>query len=534
MGLMGSCAQISSPTGGERDENPPVVVASDPAPNQTHLSPSVLRLSFDEFIQVKNASTEMFLSPPLLGQPLETRIRGKQLEVAFPAMSSWEDNTTYVLHFGASVVDLHEGNPADGLLWAFSTGEQLDTLAIHGQVLRALDRKPVPGCRIMAYSETDSLNSLFVEGSRPRQVAVTDAQGQFVVRHLSAGRYRLLAVEDDNRNYLWNPGESAGLVESLVEAGDTLPHRIWMSPTPGAFQGPRVSFAEQDSLGFVRMFVERGSMPGSPSEWTQAVYDWSDSSSMGPTLNHLTFEDSMWVWSHMPSWRDTVVWHWQGDVAREGWDTLRIRDARVPQSKSPKLLSSRPWAKRSFAQSSRVMNWDHPLQAADTARMLFYEDTVALENWRVALPDFRSLAWIWPEKPGQRFSMELLPAAVMDIWGRPNADTLRFEWATHESDHAGNLMVNVQNLARPGWLGNTALKDSIYCTGDTLLVWSELSPGRTTLTFSVDENCDGQWGNTQPEEWRPAESRWILQEGIQIRSNWDVELSVDFGELPLL
>lgn len=253
---------------------------------------------------------------------------------------------------------------------------------------------------------------------------------------------------------------------------------------------------------------------------------------MGPTLNHLAFEDSMWVWSHMPSWRDSVVWHWQGDNAREGWDTLRVRDARVLQSKSPKLLSSRPWAKRSFAQSSRVMNWDHPLHALDTAQMLFYEDTIALENWRVDLRDFRSLAWIWPENPGQRFSMELLPAAVTDVWGRPNADTLRFEWTTHESDHAGNLMVDVQNLARPGWLGNTALKDSIYCTGDTLLIWSELSPGRTTLTFSVDENRDGQWGNTQPEDWRPAESRWILQEGIQIRSNWDVELSVDFSELP--
>ena len=64
-------------------------------------------------------------------------VRGKEVEV------TWEEplqaNTTYVWQFGQGIVDVNEGNAAKGLVHAFATGPELDTLSIAGRVVDALD-----------------------------------------------------------------------------------------------------------------------------------------------------------------------------------------------------------------------------------------------------------------------------------------------------------------------------------------------------------------------------------------------------------
>lgn len=530
-----SCAQVNAPTGGAVDEEPPMLLVSEPPNGMVNTRPDMLVMGFDEFVQLKNTSAEMFLSPPLPGvRSLAARVKGKQVEVAFPEDAQWQDSTTYVLHFGASVVDLHEGNAADGLMWAFSTGPNLDTLTITGFVRSAMDGKTVDKCRVLAYPEDLPIDSIILGETMPQQVAVTNAEGLFVLRHLAAGSYRLLSVSDDDRDYHWDQGEAAGLMPGGVEAGDTLGVPILHSSTAPRRQEPRIVSSEADSTGFIRMALDPGSAP-----WlNHAFYRWdaggSGMGNLGGSFAHVAFEDSVWVWSEHPSSWDTLVWHWSGpeELNGNGWDTLQVRQARPMPSHLPMMLNARQLSGKSIAQATRRFVWSRPLSDVDLSKWTFTRDSVQV------VPE--AMDWLSPrefdltlnEGPDEQWRLICAPGAATDYMGAVNPDSLVLDWSTFAADHAGRLIVQVDGLTTQGWLGNTAAGDSLYLRRDTAVTWPQMKPGKTTLTFSSDRNGDKAWTQTDPERWAPAEPRRILQKDLEIRSNWDVEIVVDFSEMP--
>ena len=121
-----SCAQISAPTGGPKDETPPQVILFDPPNERVNIRPHQLLMEFDEYVVVRNVQQMLIVSPPIAKAPT-WRVRGKKIEWTFDPAEFAEDRT-YVFSFGSSIVDLHESNPATDLKWAFSTGSDLDTL----------------------------------------------------------------------------------------------------------------------------------------------------------------------------------------------------------------------------------------------------------------------------------------------------------------------------------------------------------------------------------------------------------------------
>ena len=69
-----ACANIVSPTGGPRDEDPPVVIRSNPPNFSPDFMGGDIRIFFDEFVQLKAINQKLLISPPLEKQP-EVRIR---------------------------------------------------------------------------------------------------------------------------------------------------------------------------------------------------------------------------------------------------------------------------------------------------------------------------------------------------------------------------------------------------------------------------------------------------------------------------
>ena len=64
-----SCAQQGNPTGGPRDEDPPVVIESNPPNYSTQFKAKKIRITFDEYIVLDNVNQELIVSPPMEEQP---------------------------------------------------------------------------------------------------------------------------------------------------------------------------------------------------------------------------------------------------------------------------------------------------------------------------------------------------------------------------------------------------------------------------------------------------------------------------------
>lgn len=204
--LVAACASIGHPEGGPIDELPPVFVRSNPAPGAVNVNHQRIIIEFDENVQIKDAMNSVVVSPPPASFPKVTAIgRSVRVELA----DSLLPNTTYTIDFTNGISDLNEGNELDGFALDFSTGETLDSLCISGMVLEAETLEPAQGMTVGVYS---NLSDTAISTLPFERVTRTNQLGQFTVRNLAPGTYRIYAVNDVNHDNHWDRSEDVAFL----------------------------------------------------------------------------------------------------------------------------------------------------------------------------------------------------------------------------------------------------------------------------------------------------------------------------------
>lgn len=218
-----SCANTTqSPTGGDKDTIPPVLVGINPLPGTVNVPrTSKIVFTFDEYVTIKNQKN-IFLSPPQEKSPV-VRMKGKSLVVSFE--EPLDSNTTYTISFTDAIADNNEGNMYPGYTYVFSTGPKIDSLVMTGVVQDCNDLKPVKGATVLLYKD-HSDSAVFLK--RPYAAVKTDDWGFFALPYIQDTIYRLYAIRDENNNNIYDPEtETVAFVDSLLKptivVNDTLP-----------------------------------------------------------------------------------------------------------------------------------------------------------------------------------------------------------------------------------------------------------------------------------------------------------------------
>ena len=219
------CASIGSPDGGPYDEDPPVLVEAKPALNAKNVSVSNVSLEFDENIKLENAFEKVVVSPPQLQMPV---IKSYGKKVTVELLDSLKPNTTYSIDFGDAIVDNNEGNPYENFAYVFSTGEQVDTLAVSGTVLNAENLEPIKGMVVGLHSNVNDTAFSKLPFDR---VSRTDSRGRFTIKGIAPGKYRVYALSDANQNFLFDQkSEAIAFMDATVEPFATpavRPDTVW-------------------------------------------------------------------------------------------------------------------------------------------------------------------------------------------------------------------------------------------------------------------------------------------------------------------
>ena len=193
-----ACASTGTPDGGPYDETPPKFLRAIPEPNAINVESKKVSIEFDEYIKLDNASEKVIISPPQMASP-EVKAVNKKVVVNFE--DSLKPNTTYTIDFGDAIVDNNESNPLGQFAYAFSTGEQIDTLEVSGTVLTAENLEPIKGIQVGLHKNLE--DSAFTTLPFDR-ISRTDSRGQFTIRGIAPGKYRIYALKDGNQNYLFD------------------------------------------------------------------------------------------------------------------------------------------------------------------------------------------------------------------------------------------------------------------------------------------------------------------------------------------
>jgi hypothetical protein len=577
--LCWQCAQQGSPTGGPKDEAPPVVVECNPPNYSTRFDAVKIEITFDEYIVLDNVNQELVVSPPMQEKP-EVKLKKKTLVIQF--MEELKDSTTYTLNFGSAIKDLHEGNKLLNYEYVFSTGEVLDSLSVKGTLLYAEDlSKPDESISILLYDDTrDSVPLLDI----PLYVGRSNDSGVFSVNNLKDGEYKVFALKDGNYNTLFDlPTEeiafldttlilNAKFIRNLMEAAaredsmivaDTINVIVADTLTADSLgvQGPDYTSIFIDML----LFTEEQEIQYLTNDtrddrrMIQMIFarPLTDSFSyrvLGEEVEMLEYFTpnrdtlSLWIRDSLDYKKDTLIMELRYTVRDTvpGYvtqtDTLRFiyrekssknkKDNKAKEAEKLTISTIRANGEQHLNRDLRL-DFNVPLLSASDSLIRFYHvpDTVDLPMEYSYSADtlMPTRAWIkarW--ESASRYRLVMLPGAIQSIYDLKH-DTVDVTFKTTDEEYYGRILLQLTGVHDEVILqlmkkGNMVRKLTVNKDGE--YEFSFLTPGDYSLKFIHDLNGNGKWDTGKYLEKRQPEPVEFLPKEINVRSNWDHDVTM--------
>ena len=588
------CARMGSPDGGWYDDDPPVVIGSNPVDQSTNVSAKKISIYFDEYIKLEDATNKVIVSPPQLEMP-EIKATGKRIVVEL--QDTLKENTTYTIDFSDAISDNNEGNPLGNYTYSFSTGDRIDTMEVAGYVLDASNLEPIKGILVGLYE--DLADSAFKTKPMLR-VSRSDSRGHFVIKGVAPGSYRTYALKDADGDFRFGQKSEMLAFNHEIYVPSSKPDvridTIWRDSLhiETFRQTPYTHFLPDDVtlLAFTHIQTERFLLKTErkdPEKFTMFfTYGHPDL----PVIKGLNFNaDSAFVIETREE-QDTIN-YWLRDTTLVNQDTLRMEltymmtdtlGNLVSQTDTLEVLSKIPYAKRQKELAKEIEKWQKeqerlkkreepydsiypamplkpsvkapqqidpdkkieiemptPLQRVDTAAIHLY--SMIDSAWYEAPLTFRPIPHrlrfyeIQAEwRPGIEYSLEIDSAVFEDIYGHVS-EAYKQGLKVKSLDEYSTLNIKLSGIADSLPLRVRLLNKSDAIVKDVLAKdgvakFEYVNPDTYYLSALVDTNGNGVWDTGDYDADRQAEAVYYYPREIEIKERWDVTQQWNLTAVP--
>ncbi len=199
--LLYSCANPSSPTGGQKDDKKPKLSKTFPKNGSTHFRGKIVAFTFDEWVDENNLKDQVLITPKI--ETYKHSVNKNTLTLTFDS-GAFKPNTTYYINLREGLKDITEGNKTDSTTLVFSTGKYLDSLSYSGKVYYLLENKSDKNISVALYELSDTFH---IETASPLYLTKTDDAGKFTFSYLKQGTYLVYAFQDENKNGTYTPNK---------------------------------------------------------------------------------------------------------------------------------------------------------------------------------------------------------------------------------------------------------------------------------------------------------------------------------------
>ena len=580
-----SCAQQGSPSGGPRDEDPPLVIESDPPNYSTRFEAKKIEVTFDEYIVLDNVNQELIVSPPMEEQP-SVKLRKRTMIIEY--VDTLKSNTTYTFNFGDAIKDLHEGNKLQNFEYVFSTGDILDSMSVRG-ILQYAENLEVPDepISIMLYADLrDSVPLLDI----PLYVGRSNDSGVFSVNNLRPDVYKVFALKDGNNNFLFDlPTEEIGFLDTslIVNANfsrQLLGDSIVMSAIPDTVYADSSGIAA-DSIADsgpdlnaiyidLNLFSEASDIQyltdntREDRRKLQLIFALPLSDTFSYQTLQAADEDEPRFLERFSNRRDSLTL-WVRDSAHYKKDTLQMainytvkdtseqfvvrRDTllftyreKEKKSKNRREVAVQK-AEEKLAVNTMRNNGNQDLNR-DLSLLLDFpvgslEDTLFMlyhipDSVEVPIPFVIEADSLNPYKAvlktswesASQYRMVVLPGALSSIYPMQH-DTIDVSFKTRDLEFYGKILLSLANVNNQVVVqlisGKTIVEERIV-KADGQYTYPFLSPKEYSFKFIHDLNENGRWDTGEYLKKLQPEPVELLPVTIEVRSNWDHDVSMIF------
>ncbi len=512
------CAKRGTITGGSKDTLAPILRSSVPKNGTVNFTGKEIKLYFNEYVKLKNVAKQLVVSPPMTIPP-EVLPYNASKYITIKLKEDLRENTTYSFNFGQSIEDNNEGNAIPQFKYVFSTGNYIDSLSLKATFKDALEKKVPTFVSVMLYEVNEKYNDSTIYKEAPKYITNSlDSLKILQLENLQKGKYRLIALKDENKNNKFDPKQDKiGFIKEFITLpNDTLYElELFKEVLPFKALKPTQASGNRAIMGY-------------EGDLKDVRYDVAKAGQSIPfKVTKLPKKDSLQIW--FPVIKNDSVSITVSQYKTNTNFILKLKDQkRDTMSFSAERVGNLPFREKF------TLNSITPLVKIDDAKIkLIGNDAKAVafttkyDEWK------QQLVFDFEKQPLEKYNLTILPGALTDFYERSN-DTLKYPFSTQNTTEYGNLKVILEKVKRfPVLVELTDAEGKVFATHysekETIIDFNLVEPKKFTLRLIYDDDRNGVWTPGNYMEKRLSEEVIYFPKEIDVRANWDVEQPFDVG-----
>lgn len=518
--ILNSCAQIVPLTGGDRDIVAPKLIEAVPINQSLNFTGNKIVLKFDEYVQLRDIFNQFLITPQLKEQP-EITVKGKSLEILFKEPLAKE--TTYKLYFGSSITDITENNALSNFEYVLSTGSIIDTLSLSGKVIDAYTLQGQKDALVGLYSSTDDS---VIYKSKPDYITRTGINGIYKLGNIKAGAYKAVVLGDNNKNYLYDEGETIGFLEKTIKIDSAISYNFKSfkeNPKKVFVKKAEHNFPEKVTLS-LNTGIDVNTIAVISSERKQ-ITDF--------LLKSNKTNDSLWF--YFATIPDDSIYIKASNINDSSLITFQTKEEVENQFKRKRL----PLELRFVSVNNGSLPYFSPItlfssflvEKFDPSKVIIHENEkpIVLKADEFLLKaDTAYIIKKWNED--SEYTLQLLPGAINDRYNREN-DTINLKFKTNSKSDYGILKLKHQ-LPYPNFIvclynsNNKCVYEKIMDAKTSELVFLNVIPDTYKIKIVVDANNDKSFTSGTYLNKKQPEEVFIYKQEIKIIADWENEIII--------
>ncbi len=505
------CAKKGTPSGGLKDSLAPVIIRSNPENYTTNFKGDEIRITFDEYIKLKDIQKELIISPPLKYAPIITPLStSKTLRIKI--LDTLKENTTYSFNFGNSIVDNNEDNPFPYFKYVISTGSYIDSLKLTGKVFDAQLLNAELPTTVLLYEANEAFKDSLIYKEKPTYITVTtDSSGTYELTNIKAGKYLLLALKEKTNDYIFQPRtDKIGFVDDYITLPTDSTYNITVFKEQQQYKANK---PKQESKNHILFGFEGVADSLQIKVITEIPDDFE-----ATTYRDLK-KDTLHYYFRPDIEKDSIIFQVK-NKSRIDTLTLRLRNLSKDSLSLISLAGNTLKLKDTFKLLANT-----PLRKIDNEKIKINDKDTLNIDFTTRIDSTYNLAEIiFAKKEEQRYTLNFLPDAIIDFFGNKN-DTIRTTLNTKLESDYGTLTLNLNNVKQFPIIvqllnEKLTVVDEQYLTENRAIFFDEISPARYYFRIIYDENENKKWDSGDFLSRRKPEKIVFYPRKIEVRANW--------------
>jgi len=378
----------------------------------------------------------------------------------------------------------------------------------------------VENVTILLYEEDN--DSIPFKG-KPTYFVKTSKNGSYNMQYLKAGKYKIIALLDENNNYQFNPkNESIGFMENQIEIprtlSDTLENRL-------------ILFQEDVKKQFVssKKYVHRGRVDIVMNRTSDnLVIKGIDGLVLNPDwINYSSKKDSIEFWVDSNATKNKSISILVEDKTNDFSDTIKI-PITTPKKAMPLPFVITNNAKKGLDNYSDLsLLFNKPLASIDTSKIkleLRDEEIPFAVTQNRGKEIVISSAW----QSEKTYVITIYPKAFTNMFDE-STDTISFTFKYKGEKDYGKLLLNMEveegdyilQLLQEGYM----VTQKTFSGNSYKYNFNQLNLGKYQLKLIYDRNNNGKWDTGEYLKHLQPERVEYYNGEISIRQGWDVDVT---------